>query len=177
MGSDKALLPIAGTTLLAWQTERLARVFDDVVVSAKGAIPPSKPRRRVILDGVAESAAIYGLRAALRAIRQPIFVLAVDLPRFPENLAAAIAGEMLRCRLPCAAPSCGGVVQGLAAAYAPEALRAVEAQIGRGRLSIRGVVKECGGAVLDESFWSRYAGPEAFTNWNRPEDHEAEPGA
>jgi molybdopterin-guanine dinucleotide biosynthesis protein A len=172
MGRDKALLPVGGTTLLAWQGDRLARVFDPVVISAKGAMPPSKPRRRVILDGVVENAAIYGLRAALRALRRPIFVLAVDLPLFPESLAAALARELVRGNHSCVAPSVDGVIQGLSAAYAPSALPVIESQIGRGRLSIRRVVTECGGEVRGESFWSRYANVEAFANGNRPEDYE-----
>jgi len=172
MGTDKALLPVGGTTLVAWQADRLARVFDPVVISAKGVMPPTQPRRRVILDGVAESAAIYGLRAALRALRRPIFVLAVDLPLFPAALAAALARELVRRNLSCAAPTVDGVIQGLSAAYAPAALGVIESQIGRGRLSIRRVVTECGGEVFGEAFWGRYADREAFSNGNRAEDYE-----
>ena len=46
-----------------------------------------------------------------------------------------------------------------------------------GRLAIRELVAECGGAVRDETFWRRWGGPESFENWNRPEDHETVPDA
>jgi molybdopterin-guanine dinucleotide biosynthesis protein A len=170
MGRDKAWLTMDERPLFLGQAERLARVFDHVVIAAKDSSPFSGSGFQVIEDGVPEWAPIYGLRAALRAIGRPAFVLAVDLPRFPEALAGAIAIELVEKSLAGAVPVSDGKIQGLSAAYSDSVLPVIETQIGRGCLAIRDLVKECGGAVLDESFWGRYAGPEAFTNWNYPED-------
>lgn len=175
MGSDKAWLEIEGRPLVAWQAEKLAAVFDDVRISAKDARPFAAAGLRVIEDGAAQHAAIHGIRAALAALGRPVFVLAVDLPRFPGKLAGAIAGSMLDSGAACAAPVAEGFVHGLCAAYAPEALPAADRLITQGRLAIRDLVTECGGKLLDEDFWGRFAGPEAFSNWNRPEDHETVP--
>ena len=173
MGRDKAWLPIGGRPLVLHQAARLGAVFDEVVVSAKEAPPFSAAGLRVVVDAEPEHAAIFGIRAALRGLGRPIFALAVDLPRFPPALAAAIARELGDGGRPCVAPVAGGTVQGLCAAYAPAILPAIEERISSGRLAIRDLVAECGGALRDEDFWGRWGGPESFENWNRPEDHEA----
>jgi molybdopterin-guanine dinucleotide biosynthesis protein A len=175
MGSDKAWLEIEGRPLVVWQAQRLAAVFEDVHVSAKDGRPFAEAGLRVIEDGSGDYAAVRGIRAALSELRRPVFVLAVDLPRFPAALGGAIARSMLATGAACAAPVAGGFVHGLCAAYAPAALPVAEALITRGRFAVRELVTECGGTLLDETFWSRLAGPEAFSNWNRPEDHETVP--
>jgi molybdopterin-guanine dinucleotide biosynthesis protein A len=108
MGRDKAWLEIEGKPLVVWQADRLAGVFDDVRVSAKDARPFAAAGLRVIEDGTADFAAVRGIRAALAELRRPIFVLAVDLPRFPVLLAEAISRSMLASGAPCAAPVAGG---------------------------------------------------------------------
>ena len=175
MGRDKAWIEIEGRPLVVWQAERLSGVFDDVRVSAKDSRPFTAAGLRAIEDGAADFAAVRGIRAALAELRRPIFVLAVDLPRFPAALGGAIAASMLDSGAACAAPVAGGFVHGLCAAYSPAALPAADAMIAGGRFAVRDLVAECGGTLLDETFWGRFAGPEAFTNWNRPEDHETVP--
>jgi len=172
MGTDKAWLEIEGRPLVVWQAQRLAAVFEDVRVSAKDGRPFAAAGLAVIEDGEGEHAAVRGIRAALAEVRRPVFVLAVDLPRFPAALGGAIASALLSSGAACAAPVAGGFVHGLCAAYAPEALPVAESLIARGRFAVRDLVTECRGTLLDETFWGRFAGPEAFSNWNRPEDHE-----
>ncbi|HET7452502.1 MAG TPA: molybdenum cofactor guanylyltransferase [Thermoanaerobaculia bacterium] len=177
MGRDKAWIPVGGRPLVLHQADRLAEVFDDVVVAAKAEGPFAALGLRVVRDEEAEHAPIFGIRAALAGIGRPIFALAVDLPRFPPPLAAALARDLLDTGAPCVAPEAGGVVQGLCAAYSPEILPAIDRRIGEGRLSVRDLVAESGGAVRDGRFWGPFSGPEAFENWNRPDDpsvrHEA----
>jgi molybdopterin-guanine dinucleotide biosynthesis protein A len=172
MGRDKAWLEIDGRPLVVWQADRLAGVFEDVRVSAKDGRPFAAAGLRVIEDGAEDFAAVRGIRAALAELRRPLFVLAVDLPRFPAALAGAIAASMLASGAACAAPVAGGYVHGLCAAYSPDALPAADAIIAGGRFAVRDLVTECRAMLLDESFWGSYAGPEAFANWNRPEDRE-----
>jgi molybdopterin-guanine dinucleotide biosynthesis protein A len=173
MGRDKAWIPVGGRPLVLHQAARLAEVFDEVVVSAKRPEAFAAAGLRVVAEAEPDAAPIYGIRAALRALGRPVFVLAVDLPRFPPALAAALARELLENALPCVAPLAEGRIQALCAAYAPSALAAFDAAIAAGRLAPRDVVREWGGTVRDESFWSRWGGPESFENWNRPEDHDA----
>src|SRR5580765_5386825 len=116
MGRDKAWPEVEGRPLVAWQADRLAGVFDDVRISAKDPRPFAAAGLRVIEDDAAEFAAVRGIRAALAELRRPVFVLAVDLPRFPAVLAGAIAESMLASGAACAAPVAGGYVHGLCAA-------------------------------------------------------------
>jgi len=171
MGRDKAWLPAAGAPLVLRQAQRLGEAFDEVVVAAKRAAPFAAHGLRTIEDGEPDFAPIFGIRAALAALRRPIFVLAVDLPRFPPELAAALARELVDRDLACVAPVVEGTVQGLCAAYAPSTLPEIDRAIGEGRLAVRDLVAECGGALRDEDFWGRWGGGEIFANWNRPEDH------
>ena len=171
MGTEKAWLEIDGKPLVVRQAERLGAAFDGVFVSAKEGRRFSAAGLTVIEDAAPEFAALHGIRAALARLGRPIFVLAVDLPEFPVDLAAAIAGELVARPSACAAPVAGGVVQGLCAAYSPAALPTADAMIAAGRFAIRDLVAECGGTLLEESFWGRFAGPAAFSNWNRPDDH------
>jgi len=173
MGRDKAWITVGGRPLVLHQAARLATVFDEVVVSAKEPGPFAATGLRVVVEPEGEHAAIFGIRAALRELGRPIFALAVDLPRFPPALAAALARDLVESGRPCAVPVAAGRIEGLCAAYAPEILPAVEKGIAAGRLAIRDVVAECEGALRDEVFWGRWGGPESFENWNRPEDHDA----
>ena len=172
MGRDKAWIEREGRPLVLRQAERLAEAFADVVVSAKEAEPFSRHGLRVVVDRESGSAPIFGIRAALAEIRRPIFVLAVDLPRFPSGLAAALARELVESGAACVAPAAEGRIQGLCAAYAPSLLPELDGRIEAGRLAIREVVAQCPGALRDESFWGSWGGREMFENWNRPEDHE-----
>jgi molybdopterin-guanine dinucleotide biosynthesis protein A len=177
MGRDKAWIPVEGRPLVLFQAGRLSAVFDEVVVSAKTRDRFSAEGLRVVTDPETEFAPIFGIRAALAELGGPVFVLAVDLPRFPPALAAALARELVEKALPCVVPSAEGRIQALCAAYAPSILPELDARIAAGRLAIRELVAECGGAVRDETFWRRWGGPESFENWNRPEDHETVPDA
>ena len=173
MGTDKAWIEVRGEPLVRRQVTRLKEAFDDVRVSAREPGRFAAAGFPTVVDSAAEAAPIHGVRAALAAVGRPVFVLAVDLPDFPAVLAAAIARELLARRAAAAVPAAGGILQGLCAAWAPEVLPIIDRNVTAGRLAIRDLVAECRAAVLEEGFWGRYAGPEAFTNWNRPEDHDA----
>ncbi|MGH9443926.1 MAG: molybdenum cofactor guanylyltransferase [Thermoanaerobaculia bacterium] len=170
MGRDKAWLDYGGRPLIEHQLGTLSRVFDDVRVSAKEAARFSALAFPVIKDSAGVSAPIAGIAECLRFLRRPIFVLAVDLPKFPEALVREISRRLLDGEAACVALRAGGRVQGLAAAYRPSALPVLERNVAAGRLAVHDLVAECGGVVEGEDVWSRIAGPEAFSNWNRPED-------
>jgi molybdopterin-guanine dinucleotide biosynthesis protein A len=176
MGRDKAWLSPGGRPLVVEQAEKLGEIFEDVVIAAKEAAPFAARGLRVIEDGEADYAALYGIRAALLAARRPIFALAVDLPRFPPALAGALARELVEKDLACVAPVVDGRVQGLCAAYAPSVLPWIDRAIEEGKLAIRDLVTECRGALRDEDFWGRWGGREIFENWNHPEDHRESSG-
>ncbi len=170
MGRDKAWLDYGGKPLIAHQLERLSRVFSDVRISAKHAAPFASLGYPVITDGNGVGAPIFGIAASLRALRRPVFVLAVDLPLFPEVLVDHVAQRLLAGDAPCVVLRAGGKIHGLCAAYRPSVLDTFERNAARGELSIYELVTECEGTIEEENAWGRVAGPEAFSNWNRPED-------
>jgi molybdopterin-guanine dinucleotide biosynthesis protein A len=177
MGRDKAWLAYDGKPLIVHQLDRLSRVFSDVRISAKGSEAFSSLPYPVIEDGNGVPAPILGIAASLRALRRPVFVLAVDLPEFPQVLVEHVARRLLAGESPCLVLRAEGKIHGLCAAYRPSVLEAFERNAARGKLSIYDLVSECGGSIEEEDAWGRFAGPEAFANWNRPEDvEESAPG-
>ena len=91
MGRPKAALAYGASTLLEFQTTRLSALFEEVLVVAKEPPDYAAGPARVVVDGVAEHAAIHGLVRALEEAEDRIFVLAVDLPAVPPALLRAIA--------------------------------------------------------------------------------------
>jgi molybdopterin-guanine dinucleotide biosynthesis protein A len=170
MGRDKAWLDYGGRPLIVRQLEKLSCVFEDVRISAKSSAPFESLPYRVIEDSSEVSAPVIGIAASLRALGRPIFALGVDLPQFPEVLIEHVARRLLDGDSPCVVLRADGRVQGLCASYRPSALDAFDRNETAGKLSIFDLVSECGGVIEDEDEWRRIAGPDAFANWNRPED-------
>jgi molybdopterin-guanine dinucleotide biosynthesis protein A len=125
-GSPKALARLGGETLaerawrsLAWCDERLA-------VGKADELELPFP---VADDGTAERAPIFGVRAGLRSARHELcLVLPVDVPLVTEEaLRMLVLGR--------AVPQTGS----LPGVYERSVLPEVEARIGRGDLSLRGL--------------------------------------
>src|SRR5262249_10446630 len=76
MGRPKASLPYGAGTLLDFQIAKLSPIFDDVFVVAKEPLRAADASARVVLDGVKEHAAIYGLVRSLEEAQDRVFVLA-----------------------------------------------------------------------------------------------------
>jgi molybdopterin-guanine dinucleotide biosynthesis protein A len=173
MGRPKAALPYGAGTLLEFQTERLAALFEEVLVVGKEAPEKTGPAR-VVLDGVPGHAAIHGLVRALEEARDHVFVLAVDLPALPPALIRTIALRGLSTEAPALVPRAEGRLQPLAAVWRRCALEAARRRIAAGELSLHGLAEEVGAEVLDEEQW-READPSgnAFANLNTLEEYAA----
>ncbi len=170
MGRDKAWLDVGGCPLILHQLDRLARVFSDVRISAKEPETFASLPFPVVPDGTDVSAPIMGIVASLRELGRPIFVLAIDLPEFPETLVQRLSRRLLDEDAACVVPRAGGKIQGLCGAYRPSVLEAFDRNAASGRLSIFDLVKECGGLIEEEESWRTWVDPSAFENWNTPED-------
>ncbi len=174
MGRPKAALPYGATTLLGFQTARLAEMFDAVLVVAKQ--PPAFPAGpvRVVLDGASDHAAIHGLIRALEEADDRIFVLAVDLPAIPPELLRAIALRSLASEAPALLPRAKGILQPLAGVWRRAALEPARRRAASGTLSLVGLAGEVGAEIFDEGEW-RELDPSgvAFTNLNTLEQYEA----
>jgi molybdopterin-guanine dinucleotide biosynthesis protein A len=173
-GVPKALVQVAGRTLLERALAVLAEVCDEVIVVAPATFPlpvvlPVQGALRVAdvpgaagpLAGVAAGLAARGFECAL--------VLGVD---FPLMRPAALA--VLRDRIggaPALLPAPGGVPQPLAAAYRPEAAPALAAALERGERSLTAAVLALAPRVLADTDLERIEGGLGnFFNLNTPED-------
>ncbi|MGH9369181.1 MAG: molybdenum cofactor guanylyltransferase [Thermoanaerobaculia bacterium] len=153
MGRDKGALPYGEGTLAQFQTVRLASIFAEVWLVAKQM--PGYPigPARVLLDDVPESAAIHGLRRALREAEDRVFLLAVDLPALAEGVIREIARRGLETDAPALVPRADGRLQPLAAVWRREALREADRRAASGELSLHGLAGAAGAEILPEAQW------------------------
>ncbi len=174
MGRPKAALPYGATSLLAFQTQRLAEIFEDVMIVVKE--PPDFPAgpARIVRDAVAERAAIHGLVRALEEAADRVFVLAVDLPALPAALIRAIAERSLASDAAAVVPRAEERLQPLAAVWRRAALPIARGRIDAGELSLNGLATEAGAEIFEEPAW-REIDPSgnAFENLNTLERYAA----
>ena len=173
MGRDKALLRLAGRTLL----ERAV----DLVRSAGGEpliVAPDRPgyevgsARRVdeTVDGEEGSGPLPALRHGLMLCgASGLVALACDLPLVPAALLSRLARGLEG--HDAVVPRSGGVLQVLAAAYAPACLPAIERCLLSGERSVHRMLAGVRARILEEDEMRPY-GEEIFLNVNTPADLE-----
>jgi molybdopterin-guanine dinucleotide biosynthesis protein A len=174
MGRPKAALPYGSSTLLEFQTTRLAKIFEEVYVVAKE--PPAFPAgpAGVLLDGAPDHAAIHGLIRALAEAPDRIFVLGVDMPAMPEPLLREIARRGRASEAGAVVPRAGGRLQPLAAVWRRSALPIAERRAGAGELSLHGLAEDIGAEILEEAEWRAFdPSGNAFENLNTLERYAA----
>jgi molybdopterin-guanine dinucleotide biosynthesis protein A len=174
MGRPKAALPYGASTLLEFQTARLAELFDEVLVVAKESPDFAVGPARVVLDRVSERAALHGLMRAVEETTDRIFVLAVDHPAVPPALIRAIAFRSLAGDAPAVVPRAGGRLQPLAAVWRRGCLAEARRRAEGGELSLHGLARAIGAEIFDEREWSEIdPSGMAFANLNTLEDYAA----
>lgn len=172
MGRDKALVTIAGRTLL----ERAVTTIRE----AGGAPLVLGPRRegagleRVrFIDETAEGGGRIGplgaLRHGLRACETRVAVaLACDLPLIPSRFLAFLAAEAASHAA--VVPRARGELQVLAAAYTTSCLEAIESRVESGRLSVHGFLDEVDARFIETEELAPFGGEPIFLNINTTED-------
>jgi molybdopterin-guanine dinucleotide biosynthesis protein A len=97
MGTDKAALVVAGTTLAARAVGRLEALFERVLVSANEVGPFATLGAPIFKDALGGEGPLAGIATALAEARdERVFVCAVDLPFVAEPLVrwmCEVAGE------------------------------------------------------------------------------------
>ena len=177
MGRPKGALPYGASTLLDYQTTRLAALFDEVLVVAKEAPDYAAGPARVVLDRIPERAAIHGLIRALEEAEDRIFVLGVDHPAVPPALIRAIASRSLAGDAGAVVPRAHGRLHPLAAVWRRRGLDTARRRVAAGDLSLHGLATEVGADVFDEAQWSAIdPSGVAFANLNTLADYEAHRG-
>ncbi len=128
-GSPKALARFRGETLAERGHRTLTEACDEVLVVGKAGELPQLPFP-VVDDGTDGRAPVHGVIAGLRQARHDTVVaLPVDVPLVTPDILRALASAR-------AVPS---RVVPLPGAYPRSLLPVLEARVGEGRLSLRGV--------------------------------------
>ena len=173
MGSDKALLPIAGMNLLQIAVAKAREV------SPRTAIVGSRERYaqygEVIEDIIPGCGPLSGIHAALRTTRSELnLILSVDMPLIaPDFLRwltqTAASGDELAI-----VPEAHGRTQPLCSVFRPAALAQVENGLQTGEYKVDRLFSILPTRLVAEIDW-RAAGflPNIFRNLNTPEEYEA----
>jgi molybdopterin-guanine dinucleotide biosynthesis protein A len=174
MGVAKAALPYGGGTLLEFQTNRLALLFEEVLVAVKRPPAFAVGPARVLLDAAPEAAALHGLLRVLEEVPDRVLVLAVDLPAVGPALLRAIASRGLETAAPALVPEEGDRLQPLAAVWRREVLPLARERLSRGELSLHGLAEEAGAEIFPEAEWRGFdPGGHAFVNLNTMQEYLA----
>jgi molybdenum cofactor guanylyltransferase len=172
MGRDKALVRLAGRTLL----ERAVATIHEA-----GGTPLVLGARREAsgLDGVrfADEAAdgsdrlgpLLALRHGLRACGTRVAVaLACDLPLVPPDLLRFLAAEAES--HPAVVPRAMGELQVLTAAYTSSCREAIERRLAAGKLSVHGLLGEVAVRLVEPDELLLFGGEDVFLNVNTPDE-------
>lgn len=163
MGSPKALLPVAGGTLLEWLHARLAGEFSEVLVSANNL--PLPAGFHSIPDRRAGRGPLAGIEAGLLAARHDAVVaVACDMPRVTAGLLAELVG--CSAGNDAAVPRVGGRPEPVCACYRRSAVPSISRALDEGRLPVAAVLPELRVHWLDE------VDPDLFWNINTPADYQ-----
>lgn len=176
MGRDKALLPLGDVPMALAQVRKLERLCGRAALVGKDPAPYAALGCRFVADGTVERAALHGLVAALGwCPEETAVVLAVDLPRVPEPLLAALLERSVLSGAPAVVPADAGLPQPLAAVWRRGALPALVSVAAAGDLSLRRAVDAARALVLTEEETAALPGwtPDAFRNVNTPEEYRA----
>lgn len=201
MGREKALLDVAGATLIERTLGTLAKRFEELFVSV-GACGPSEGLRGalerfekehdhrvgIVRDRIEGVGPLAGLQAALEEIAgERAFFLAVDLPHVCFRLVDLLWEEALRGGSGCM-PLVGGRPEPVFAVYSKTIAERIPGLVAAGRRSLHALRHLDGFRVLDldatrwqARLFTTEADPGAraaclarlFRNINTPEDYRA----
>jgi molybdenum cofactor guanylyltransferase len=173
MGTDKALLPINGASLLQRQCATLQGAgVSELILSTRQGSPVVIPGTKTVLDAYGEIGPIAGIAAALEAATCPVvFMLAVDMPRMTAQTIRhilSLSNEDRGC-----VPLVRSRHEPLAAAYPRSLLPLLRSQIIAGRHALQDLVEK---SIVAGQMISREIPPaeaECFLNCNRPAEWQA----
>lgn len=170
LGWPKALVSLAGRTLLDRAQDILGAVCDEVIVVAPAALGLPVPEIARIADPPGGEGPLAGLVAGLGARSfQRAVVLGVDFPLMRPALLVGLA-DLLPGHA-AVLPLAAGMPQPLAAVYAPGAASRLAASWSAGERSVmRAVAQLQPHLVRDDVLAGLDGGPECFLNVNGPAD-------
>ncbi len=172
MGADKALLELAGQSLLQ-RTLQLARsVSEDVrIVAAREKFGDFAP---VVEDRYANRGPLGGIHAALASTSSDFnLILAVDLPFLEKRFLQHLVMEARSSGAVVAVPRAAGGLQPLCAVYRREFSALAEQALAAGRNKIDTLYAQTTVRIIDEDELGHFAfSPAMFDNLNTQEEWE-----
>jgi molybdopterin-guanine dinucleotide biosynthesis protein A len=172
MGRDKALVPIAGRTLLERAVATIREAGGAPLILGESRESAGLVGVR-FADETAEGGErlgpLFALRHGLRACGTRVVVaLACDLPLVPPGLLSFLAsGAGSRGAV---VPRARGELQVLSAAYNSSCLDAIERRLTSGRLSVHGFLGEVDVRIVEGEELRPFGGEDIFLNINTPAD-------
>ncbi len=169
MGRPKALLQVAGTTLIEFVAGRLEPEFAEVLISANevAQVPPAlAARARIVHDLHLNAGPLAGIEAGLAAASRPaLLAVACDMPFVSPALARRLVADCAG--HDAAVPVVDGRPEPVCAAYAASAAGPISAALAAGRLRARDVLGE-----LDVA-WVNDVDPQQLGSVNTPDAYRA----
>lgn len=181
MGSDKAVLRIAGIPLIV-RTARLLEplVFNVAVIGSPrqcAKIPLRTFADRPVLDQSSEESRygpLAGIATALSYAKSPWnLIVACDLPYLSASWVEWLIARALRSRGQAVIPRTAGGLEPLAAVYRRECGEPIAAALARGVRKVTDAIEELRPEVIEERRW-RHLDPRGLVlrNMNTPEDYD-----
>ena len=165
MGRPKAWLEVGDTILLRWVADRLAPEFEEVLVSFAEPEQLEQPvPYRVVFDRKASAGPMAGIEAGLSAARRdPVFVIACDMPYVTHDIAAMAVAAARTCDA--AVPRIDGRPEPVCAAYRKSALPIITAALDAGNRRAADVL-----AGLEVT-WLEDISPDLVRSVNTPDEY------
>lgn len=188
-GTDKALVVLAGKTMLQRTGELLARVCDEVTIVAPAGKYPDMPWPVVAdrwpgegpLGGILTALLRFnhlgpsaGSRVTEHGPRSWALILGCDMPFLRKEFLDALRERASRSSMQVVVPQSASGLEPLCACWRADALTAVKAAFDVGIRKVTEAMKRLPMEVLDESAWKRFdTNGRLFWNMNTPADFEA----
>jgi molybdopterin-guanine dinucleotide biosynthesis protein A len=172
MGADKALLELAGQTLLQRTLELARAVSEDVrIVGARGNFGAFAP---VVEDKYLNRGPLGGIHAALASTSSDLnLILAVDLPFLEKRFLLHLLAEARTSGAVVTVPRAADGLQPLCAVYRREFAALAEQALAAGRNKIDTLYALTTVRIIEEDELARFAfSPAMFDNLNTQEEWE-----
>jgi molybdenum cofactor guanylyltransferase len=172
MGADKALLELAGKTLLLRTLELARAVSEDVRIV--GAREKLKEFALVVEDRYPNRGPLGGIHSALASTSSDFnLILAVDLPFLEKKFLQHLVAEALASDAVVTLPRAGGGLQPLCAVYRRDFAVLAEQALAAGRNKIDTLFAKTSVRIMEEDELARFAFSAAmFDNLNTREEWE-----
>jgi molybdenum cofactor guanylyltransferase len=177
-GRDKALVQLAGQTMLARTVELVASVCDSVQIVA----PTGKythPGATLLADRYPGEGPLGGILTALLAMQLAsttqswALIVSCDMPFLSEDFLAFLGARASQGKSQVLVPESFSGLEPLCACWHASAFPSVQAAFDSGVRKVTEVMKRLPMEVLDESVWKRFdTEGRLFWNINTPEDFE-----